>query len=247
MIIYPAIDLRQGKCVRLLQGEKKQEIVYHNDPVRVAEDFVLQGAQWLHMIDLDRAFGEDEHNLEIIKTVAARFPQLRIQCGGGIRSLDDIDELLQAGIARVILGTMAIREPKFTRSAAEQFGPQAVAVAIDARDGRVAVEGWTRTSEIEATALLDRLQDDGIQLAIYTDISRDGMMSGVNLAALKELLTKNTLKIIASGGIHQMSDLEELQQLNNPQLDGAILGRSLYEGKIDLRLAIQKYSDSYAG
>ncbi len=167
----------------------------------------------------------------------------RIQCGGGIRSLDDIAELLEAGVARVILGTLAVRHPEMVKLAIEKFGAEAIAAALDARDGRVAVEGWEKSSTIEAIELAQQLGKNGVVLAIYTDIARDGMLSGVNLAAMQQLLEQTNLRLIASGGVRDLRDLQILHALNHPRLDGVIIGRALYEGTIQLAGAISLLSE----
>lgn len=245
MNIYPAIDLRSGKCVRLQQGERKKEKVYASDPLETAESFIRQGASWLHVIDLDSAFDEESDNRKIIKTLAGAL-DAKIQTGGGIRSLEEIDELLSAGVQRVILGTIAVRLPAVVKKAVQRFGPHAIAVAIDARAGRVAVDGWERTSVLDALAFGKKLADYGIELAIYTDIARDGMLSGINLDALMLFLEHTQLQLIASGGVRDLRDLQMLCDLNNPKLDGAILGRSIYEGTIRLVEAINQFGEHHA-
>lgn len=238
MLIYPAIDLRQGKCVRLQQGERERETVYGTDPIEIATAFIAQSATWLHVVDLDGAFAEKSSNRTLIKKMAGSL-SARIQCGGGIRTLDDMAELLAAGVERVILGTIAVRRPDIVKTAVEKFGPKALAVAIDARDGRVAVDGWEQTSQFEALEFAKRLTENGVELAIYTDIARDGMLCGVNLPALQSLLEQTSLCLIASGGVRGLRDLQLLHELHNPRLDGVILGRSLYEGTIRLADAIK--------
>lgn len=238
MLIYPAIDLRQGKCVRLLQGERERERIYNTDPIETAESFVAQGASWLHVIDLDGAFAEQSCNRDLIKKMAGALP-VKLQCGGGIRTLSEIAELLEAGVDRVILGTIAVRRPDIVKLAVKKFDSKAIAVAIDAREGRVAVDGWERTSQFEVLEFATRLTENGVELAIYTDIARDGMLSGVNLPALQLLLEQTNLCLIASGGVGGLRDLQLLHELRNPRLDGVILGRSLYEGTIRLADAIK--------
>jgi phosphoribosylformimino-5-aminoimidazole carboxamide ribotide isomerase len=238
MLIYPAIDLRQGKCVRLQQGERSREKIYNADPIQTAKSFLTEGAAWLHVIDLDGAFAEKSSNRALIKKMANALSG-RIQCGGGIRSLDDIAELLEAGVTRVILGTLAVRHPETVKLAVEKFGADAIAVAIDAREGRVAVEGWEKSSAIAAIKFAQQLDEMGIELVIYTDIGRDGMLSGVNLPAMQMLLKQTNLLLIASGGVRDLSDVELLLALNHPRLDGVIIGRALYEGTIQLADAIK--------
>ncbi len=249
MLIYPAIDLRQGKCVRLQRGERERETVYSADPMAMASSFLARGATWLHVIDLDGAFADKSHNRALIKQMASSLA-CRMQCGGGIRLLDDVAELLEAGVARVILGTLAVRYPEMVKGAVEKFGPHAIVVAIDARDGRVAVEGWEKSSAINALEFAQRLSEYGVDLAIYTDIARDGMLSGVNLAALQMLLEQTNLHLIASGGVRDLQDLLALHDLNHPRLDGVIIGRALYEETIQLLDAIKiakSESDNHPG
>jgi phosphoribosylformimino-5-aminoimidazole carboxamide ribotide isomerase len=240
MLIYPAIDLRHGKCVRLQQGERCRETIYSDDPLATAATFIAEGATWLHVIDLDGAFGEASPNRALIKKMADSL-SVNIQCGGGVRTLDDMAELLDAGVARVILGTVAVRHPEVVKLAVEKFGPEKIAAAIDARNGRVAVEGWERSSAIDALEFAKQLHAYGVELAIYTDIARDGMLSGINLSALQTLLDETNLHLIASGGVRDLNDLKLMQNLQHPRLDGAILGRSLYEGTIQLGDAIEVF------
>ncbi len=242
MLIYPAIDLRGGRCVRLQQGERARETVFSVDPLATATSFVRDGASWLHIVDLDGAFAEKSNNREIIKKIAAAVPA-PIQSGGGVRTLDDIAELLDAGVARVILGTVAVRQPEIVRKAVEKFGAAKIAIGLDARDGRVAVDGWECTSSIDALDFAKRLESEGVELVIYTDISRDGMLSGVDHAGLHSLLQQTTLRLIASGGARDLDDVRRLKALENPRLDGVILGRSLYEGAIRLPEAIATTKD----
>lgn len=237
MLIYPALDLRQGQVVRLRQGARAQTTLYGNNPLATAQAFLAQGGAWLHVVDLDGAFAEQKSNRVLIKQMA-RTLACRVQTGGGIRALHDMDELLQAGIARVILGTIAVQDPDLVARAVQQFGAAALAVAIDAREGRVAVEGWEKSSDNEAVAFAQRMQALGVELVIHTDIARDGMLSGVNLTALTEILTQTNLRVIASGGVRDLQDVHALRALQQPRLDGVIIGRALYEGTIELASAI---------
>lgn len=242
MLIYPAIDLRQGKCVRLKQGERRREMIYSEDPLATAAAFIAEGATWLHVIDLDGAFAAERNNRAIIKKMAAGLA-VRIQCGGGLRTLADMAELLDAGVSRIILGTVAVRQPELVRLAVKKFGASAVAVAIDARDGEVAVAGWEKNSGITALELAQQLGESGVELAIYTDIARDGMLSGINLPALQNLLNGTNLCLIASGGVRDVNDLKFLQKLHPPRLEGVIIGRALYEGTIRLFEAVNLFSE----
>lgn len=237
MLIYPAIDLRHGKVVRLRQGERAQETVYGSDPLATAQKFLAHGAQWLHVIDLDGAFADQKSNRVLIKQMAQTLA-CRVQSGGGVRTLDDIAELLEAGVARVILGTVAVRQPEVIELAIKKFGAAKIAVAIDARDGRVAIEGWEKGGEVEAIAFAQQLQTLGVELVIHTDIARDGMLSGVNFSALREILERTSLCVIASGGVRDLDDIKKLHALKHARLDGVIIGRALYEGTIQLAEAI---------
>ncbi|KAA3659137.1 MAG: 1-(5-phosphoribosyl)-5-[(5-phosphoribosylamino)methylideneamino]imidazole-4-carboxamide isomerase [Calditrichaeota bacterium] len=237
MIIYPAIDLRGGKCVRLVQGEKKRETIYNGDPIAVARGFKQKGANWLHIVDLDRAFDEERNNTDIVKRIVSEV-KINVQTGGGVRTLGDIERLLETGVQRVILGTIAVRRPALVQKAITEFGGDKVSLAIDARDGRVAVDGWERTSQLDALAFAKRMQHLGVQLAIFTDIARDGMLTGININALKLFLENTGMQIIASGGIRDLDDLKKLESLKSSTLNGAILGKSLYEKKIDLAEAL---------
>ncbi|MCG3119263.1 MAG: 1-(5-phosphoribosyl)-5-[(5-phosphoribosylamino)methylideneamino] imidazole-4-carboxamide isomerase [bacterium] len=237
MLIYPAIDLRQGKGVRLKQGERRRETIYSDDPLATAAAFVAQGATWLHVIDLDGAFAAEQNNRPLIKKMAAL--TVRMQCGGGIRTLADMAEFLEAGVSRVILGTVAVRQPEIVKQAVQQFGAPAIAVAIDARDGKVAVDGWEKSSASTVLQLAQQLGEYGVELAVYTDIARDGMLNGVNLPALQTLLNGTKLRLIASGGVRDLNDLQFLRKLNHPRLDGVIIGRALYEGTLQLGDALK--------
>jgi phosphoribosylformimino-5-aminoimidazole carboxamide ribotide isomerase len=238
MLIYPAIDLRHGQVVRLRQGERDQTTVYGNDPLATARKFLEHGAQWLHVIDLDGAFADKKSNRVLIKQMAQTLA-CRVQSGGGIRTLDDIAELLEAGVARVILGTVAVRNPEVVELAIKKFSASAIAVAIDTRDGRVAIEGWEKGGEVEAITFAQRLQTLGVELVIHTDIARDGMLSGVNFSALREILERTDLRVIASGGVRDLDDIKQLHALKHSRLEGVIVGRALYEGTIQLVEAIR--------
>ncbi len=246
MIIYPAIDLRGGKCVRLQQGEKTREKVYNGDPLAAAQAFRKHGATWLHIVDLDRAFDEETSNTALIEKIVAEV-KIKVQTGGGLRTLSDIGRLLETGIERVILGTIAVRRPALVQNAIKEFGSDKIALAIDARDGRVAVDGWERTSQIDALAFAKRMQNIGIKLAIFTDIARDGMLTGVNINALKLFLENTEMQIIASGGVRDLRDIKKLCALDAGGLNGAILGKSLYEGRIQLRDALTCIKENHAG
>ena len=236
MKIYPAIDILGGKAVRLKQGRKDDATTY-GDPVEMASKWVAQGAEWLHVVDLDGAFVGGPQNLDVMRAMAAAVPNAKIQAGGGIRSMAAVESLLEAGIRRVILGTAAAYDHDLVkRVLAEQ--PQSVAIGIDARDGNVRVSGWTEDSHIAAIDLARRLQDLGARLVIYTDISRDGVLEGVNVAATKEMLDNTNLSVIASGGVSSVADVERLSRLEHSRLEGVIIGKALYEGRIHIEEAL---------
>lgn len=229
MIIYPAIDIKGGKCVRLTQGLKDQEKVYYDSPQEVARLWQEKGARWLHVVDLDGAFGGRARNYEIVKEMVTS-ATIPIQIGGGIRSLENIEAWLALGIKRVILGTKALEDPVMLKEALKRFSEEIV-VSIDAKNGLVTTEGWVKTSSIKAVDFAMRLEAQGVRRIVYTDISRDGMLSGPNFEALENLKGAVGLEIIASGGISSLKDLTALQRMG---IEGAIVGKALYEGRIDL-------------
>lgn len=232
--IYPAIDLRQGRVVRLAQGDPGRETSYSDDPLSVAGRWTEAGAAWLHVVNLDGAFGEagrqNQHALQrILET------PLSIQFGGGIRDLDSLVAALDLGVARVVVGTAFVENPAFVREALEQFGPERVAVGIDARDGIAQVRGWQEAAPITAEDLAQRWADMGGRWLVFTDISRDGMGSGVNVDATTALMDATGLKVIASGGVRTLADVVRVRQAG---LAGVIIGRALYEGHITLADAL---------
>lgn len=235
--IYPAIDLRGGKAVRLTQGRADQQTVYGEDPVAVARDFASRGAKWLHVVNLDGAFGDDSRNLDILRAICATVT-LPVQFGGGLRSEADVDRALQAGAKRVILGTVALRDPQLVRTLARRLGER-LAVGIDAKGGKVAVSGWVEVSETTSLELARRMIEGGVNRFIYTDISRDGMLQGPNIEATAEVVRAACASpVIASGGVTTLDDLERLSHIG---VEGAIVGRALYEGRIDLKEAIDRF------
>lgn len=238
MLLYPAIDLREGKCVRLQQGERRRETIYSLDPLATAQAFIAQGATHLHVIDLDGAFAQKSRNRELIKQMAQMLPT-RMQTGGGIRTLADMRELLEAGSDRVILGTIAARQPEIVQQALQEFSASRIIIALDARRHKVAMAGWEQSTEMDMIAFAQRIEKMGVATIIYTDIARDGMLCGLDLEGLQELLLKTNLNVIASGGVRDLADLQKLRALNSPRLAGVILGRSLYEGTIKLAEAIK--------
>jgi phosphoribosylformimino-5-aminoimidazole carboxamide ribotide isomerase len=235
MIVYPAIDLLGGQVVRLLKGEAANRTVYSDDPVGVARRWREAGAAWLHVINLDGALGEAALNLDLLAQLAA--VGLPIQFGGGIRSLDDVQAALDAGASRVIVGTLAVRQPEIVAEAVERFGAEALAAALDARDGKVATHGWGATSEQTPAALGARFAGMGLRHALYTDISRDGALTGVNVEATVELARATGLDVIASGGVSSLDDIRALKAAATP-IAGVIVGKALYDEVFTLESAL---------
>jgi len=231
MIIFPAIDLKDGAAVRLLRGEMGQATLYNPDPAAQARDFAAAGFSWLHLVDLNGAFEGRSVNAAAVEAILGAI-DLPVQLGGGIRDMAAIERWLAAGVARVILGTAAVKDPGLVRTACQDF-PGRIVVSIDARGGQVAVEGWAEASEVLAIDLARRFEDAGVAALVYTDIERDGALEGVNLAATAELAGAVAIPVIASGGISSLDDIAALMALNDPPLDGAICGRALYDGRID--------------
>jgi phosphoribosylformimino-5-aminoimidazole carboxamide ribotide isomerase len=236
MILYPAIDLKQGQCVRLRQGDMAQATVFHDDPAAQAATFEKQGFEALHVVDLDGAFAGDAVNGPAVEAILKRvsFP---VQLGGGIRRMAQVESWLGLGIGRVILGTAALRDPNFVREAARAF-PGQVAVGIDARDGRVAVEGWAETSDMLDIELGRRFEDAGVAAIIHTNIARDGMLLGLDFEGTITLGHALSIPVIASGGLAYMADIERLASPDCAHLAGAITGRALYDGRLDPALAL---------
>ncbi|MEM6744440.1 MAG: 1-(5-phosphoribosyl)-5-[(5-phosphoribosylamino)methylideneamino]imidazole-4-carboxamide isomerase [Pseudomonadota bacterium] len=230
MILYPAIDLKDGQCVRLLRGEMDAATVFNDDPAAQARAFEAAGCAWIHVVDLDGAFAGRAANRAAVEAILAAV-EAPVQLGGGIRDMAAVDGWLSAGVRRVILGTAAVRDPDFVRAAARAH-PGRVAVGIDARGGRVAVEGWAETTDIEALDLARRFEHAGVAAIIFTDIDRDGAMQGPNIEETAALARAVSIPVIASGGVSSLDDLRALKASDAP-LDGVISGRALYDGRID--------------
>jgi phosphoribosylformimino-5-aminoimidazole carboxamide ribotide isomerase len=238
MLIIPAIDLKSGKCVRLRQGRMDEETIFSQDPVAMAGRWVAAGARRLHIVDLDGARAGTPVNVAFIEAIARSYPRLPIQAGGGIRDMSTIAAYLGAGVSYVILGTKAVTTPQFVREACAQFKGHVI-VGLDARDGKVATEGWSTQSECDVVDLGKRFQDDGVVAVVYTDIGRDGMLAGVNVEATVRLARAISVPVIASGGISSLDDIRRLCEVADAGIVGAITGRAIYEGTLDLAQAQQ--------
>jgi phosphoribosylformimino-5-aminoimidazole carboxamide ribotide isomerase len=236
MILFPAIDLKNGQCVRLLRGEMSAATVFNDDPAAQAQAFVAAGCRWLHVVDLDGAFAGKPMNQRAVEAILAR-AGVPVQLGGGIRDLATIERWLELGIARVILGTAALADPALVKEACHAH-PTRIVVGIDARAGRVAVEGWAKTSEMTALDLALRFEDAGVAAIVYTDIDRDGALVGANVEATAALARRLTTPVIASGGVAALADLAALKAEEVAGIAGVICGRALYDGRIDLAAAL---------
>jgi phosphoribosylformimino-5-aminoimidazole carboxamide ribotide isomerase len=236
MLIIPAIDLKEGKCVRLEQGLMDKATVYSEDPATTARHWESQGAELLHVVDLNGAFAGVPKNLEAIKSIRAAI-RIPIEVGGGIRDLATIRSLVSIGIDRIILGTAAIENPSFVQEACEEF-PGRIIVGIDAKDGLVAIKGWAEVTKVLAIDLAQQMQEYGVIAVIYTDIKRDGMLSGPNIEATRSLAKALHIPVIASGGVHTMQDIEALLAVRHSGVSGVITGKAIYSGSLDLRQAI---------
>ena len=234
MLLIPAIDLRKGSCVRLLQGESDKETVYSNDPAAMAATFEEAGAKRLHLVDLDGAFQGEGANISSIRSILKNV-SIPVQIGGGLRTEEDIDRMLALGVSAVIVGTMAVKHPDVLEKLLKKYTDEQIILGIDARNRKVSIEGWKESTEIQDVKFALRWKNSGIKRVVFTDISRDGMLSGPNLAALREMAEHTGLKIVASGGISSMDDLEQLKTLEPNGVDQAISGKAIYEGKIDLK------------
>jgi phosphoribosylformimino-5-aminoimidazole carboxamide ribotide isomerase len=234
--LYPAIDLKGGQVVRLKRGEMDQATIYADDPAAQARSFIEAGFAWVHMVDLDGAFAGKPANAAAVRAIIAAVPGAKLQLGGGIRSMETAEAWLDAGVSRIILGSAAVKDPDFARAACRAF-PGRVALGIDARDGMVATEGWAETSDVSATDLARRFEDSGAAAVIYTDIARDGMLTGVNVTATAALALAVRLPVIASGGVAGIEDITALREAG-AGIEGAILGRALYDGRIEPKQAL---------
>ncbi len=236
MILFPAIDLKNGEAVRLEQGDMARATVFNRDPVAQARDFESQGFEWLHLVDLDGAFAGKPVNARAVAAIRKAI-KIPMQLGGGIRDLATVDKWLSEGIARVIIGTAAVRDPDFVKAAAKKF-PGKIAVGIDARAGKVAVSGWAEETQLEAVELARLFENGGVAAIVYTDVERDGMMQGLNLDATIALAENVSIPVIASGGLASIDDVRALVAPRAKKLAGAIAGRALYDGGLDAKAAL---------
>jgi len=237
MIIYPAIDLKEGQCVRLVQGKAENKTVYSSDPGSMAASFQSQGAEWLHVVDLDGAFEGQPKNTEAIKQIAAQL-KIPFQVGGGLRRKEDVENVLALGAARVIIGTRAVTSPAFVEELLAAFGPDKIVLGLDARDGMVAIEGWVEKSSLQVLDFAKSMKSLGIKNVIYTDVSRDGLLQGPNLNSIQALAEQSGLQVIASGGVSSVDNIIKLKAMESSGVTGAIIGKALYDGKISLAEAL---------
>ena len=233
MLILPAIDLRQGRCVRLLQGREQDETVYDHDPVAVAERFATTGAQRLHLVDLDGAFRGQGANLASIQEIVRRI-QIPVQVGGGLRTREDVRRMLDLGVASVIIGTMAVKHPQELETALQEQPGEQLILGIDSLNRKVAVEGWQEGTELDDTEFAKHWRERGVQRVVFTDIARDGMLTGPNLDALRDMGQRTGLKVTASGGVSSAEDLVQLRELAADGVDQVIIGKAIYEGRVNL-------------
>jgi phosphoribosylformimino-5-aminoimidazole carboxamide ribotide isomerase len=236
VILFPAIDLKGGQCVRLVKGDLRAATVFNDDPAAQARLFEVQGFRWLHVVDLDGAIAGKASNAPAVESIL-RAVAIPVQLGGGIRDAGSIERWLERGVRRVILGTAALANPALVREACRAY-PGSIAVGIDARGGKVAVEGWTKTSEVPALELALRVEDAGVTAIIYTDIDRDGALTGVNVEATAALATRLETPVIASGGVASLNDIRALQRHESDGIEGVICGRALYDGRIEPKAAL---------
>jgi phosphoribosylformimino-5-aminoimidazole carboxamide ribotide isomerase len=241
MILIPAIDLKGGKCVRLVQGDMEKDTIYSDDPLSMAARWVDEGAKRLHVVDLDGAFGGAPVNRQVIHEIASTFPNVEIQAGGGIRDEDTIQSYLDAGVSYVILGTKAVTAPHFVSDVCIEF-PKHIIVGLDVRDGKVAIDGWSKLSRHDAIDLALQFENDGVEAIIYTDIGRDGMMMGLNIESTAALARELKTPVIASGGVTNLEDIRALADVADDGVVGAITGKAIYEGTLDFSEA-QRLAD----
>ncbi len=236
MLVIPAIDLKNGQCVRLRQGRMEDDTVFSDDPVAIAGDWVAQGARRLHLVDLDGAFAGEPRNAAVVNAICSAYPDVPVQIGGGIRTMEVAQAYIDAGVRWLIVGTVAVKNPEFVDQLCEKF-PDHVIVGLDANNGYVATEGWAEASSVTAESLAKRFENLGVAAIVYTDIARDGMMQGVNLEATAALANAVSIPVIASGGVASIADIRALCKLEGTGVAGTIAGRALYEGTLELSVA----------
>lgn len=245
MELIPAIDLKEGKCVRLRQGKMDDTTVFGEDPLAIAEQWVAAGATRLHLVDLDGAFAGSPKNHQVIRSICHSYPEIDVQVGGGIRSAETVESYLNDGVRFTIIGTRAVTEPHFINDLCLGY-PGHIIVGLDAKDGKVAIDGWSKLSNHDVLDMAQHFEDDGVVAIIYTDISKDGMMQGVNVDSTVKLAQSIRIPVIASGGISTLDDIRKLCEVQDEGINGAIIGRALYEGTIDLAEAeklVSQYND----
>lgn len=245
MVIFPAIDIRGGKCVRLFKGDFAQETVFSDKPEEMAAKWEAQGGKFLHLVDLDGALAGRSVNLAVVKRIVDTV-KIPVELGGGIRTMENIDEVLALGVQRVILGSVAVKNPALVKEACQKYGDRVV-VGIDAKDGIVAVDGWGVSGDVEVTVLAKEMAKAGVKTIIYTDISRDGTLSGVNVEATARLARESGVKIVASGGVKSLDDIEALLPYEKDGIEGVIVGKSIYTGSLDLQEAIALVESAETG
>jgi len=244
MLLIPAIDLKEGKCVRLRQGRMDDNTIFSDDPVAVAGRWVEAGARRIHLVDLDGAFAGKPKNADVIHRIVDAYPEVPVQIGGGIRDEETIEAYLDAGVQYVIIGTKAVNAPHFVRDIAIEF-PGHIIIGLDAKNGKVAIDGWSKLSKHDVIDLAQQFESNGVEAIIYTDISRDGMMQGVNIEATTKLARAINIPVIASGGITNMDDIHALGKVAEDGIMGAITGRAIYEGTLDF-VEAEKVAESYS-
>ena len=245
MVIFPAIDIRGGKCVRLFKGDFAQETVFSDKPEEMAAKWEAQGGKFLHLVDLDGALAGKSVNLDVVKRIVDTV-KIPVELGGGVRTMENIDEVLSLGVQRVILGSVAVKNPALVKEACQKYGDRVV-VGIDAKDGIVAVDGWGVSGDVEVTVLAKEMAKAGVKTIIYTDISRDGTLSGVNVEATARLARESGVKIVASGGVKSLDDIEALLPYEKDGIEGVIVGKSIYTGSLDLQEAIALVESAETG
>lgn len=240
MYIIPAIDIKNGNCVRLTKGEENSEIIFSYNPVDVARKWESCGAEWIHVVDLDGAFQGKPANLEVVKRIVNTV-SCSIQVGGGIRDVEAVDKYIDAGVNRVIIGTAAFQDKRFLERICEKY-PGKIAVGIDTKNGRIAVKGWKETIDTDCSEVVRELSKTGVSLIVHTDVDRDGTLEGVNLESVSDFINSSEIPVVVSGGISSLQDLKSISGLDVDNLYGVILGKSIYMGNIDLKTAINRYS-----